>query len=342
MKIKNVELNLTKHVYKKAFHIAHSSNTTTENILVKLLYDNGIVGIGEASPSFRVNGEVSSVLPGYQEPLREMLIGMDGRKYAVIFENVEFLSKTSPSLKAAVQYAALDAFSKYYNTTVYEILGGKKEYVETDYTVSIGTIEESTKEAKELLKRGFKTIKVKVGEDVKTDIERMRAIAEVAPDTEFIIDANTGYTPKQAVYFADALYRDRIPVLVFEQPTKVNDIEGLKFVRYNSKFPVAADESAKNRNDAYKLIKENAVDFINIKLMKTGITDALGIIELARTASVKLMIGCMAESSIGISQSIHLAVGTGAFTYHDLDSHMLLKETKEYNFKQVGNKLYPI
>jgi L-alanine-DL-glutamate epimerase-like enolase superfamily enzyme len=76
--------------------------------------------------------------------------------------------------------------------------------------------------------------------------------------------------------------------------------------------------------------------------MKTGITDALGIIELARTASVKLMIGCMAESSIGISQSIHLAVGTGAFTYHDLDSHMLLKETKEYNFKQVGNKLYPI
>lgn len=342
MKIKNVELKLTKHIYKKAFHIAHSSNTTTENILVKLLYDNGIVGIGEASPSFRVNGEVSSVLPGYQDPLREMLMGMDGRKYAIIFEKVEFLSKTSPSLKAAVQYAALDAFSKYYNTTVYEILGGKKEYVETDYTVSIGTIEETTKEAKELSKRGFKIIKVKVGEDVKIDIERMRAIAEVAPDAEFIVDANTGYTPKQAVYFADVLYRDKIPVLVFEQPAQVNNIEGLKFVRFNSKFPVAADESAKNRNDAFRLIKENAVDFINIKLMKTGITDALGIIEMARTASINLMIGCMAESSIGISQSIHMAAGTGAFTYHDLDSHMLLKETKEHNFKQVGNKLYPI
>ncbi|MFO7882941.1 MAG: dipeptide epimerase [Kosmotogaceae bacterium] len=342
MKIKDLELKLTEHSYKKAFHIAHSSKTITENILVKLIYDNGITGIGEASPSLRVNGEVASVLPGYERPLKEMLMGMDGRKYGIIFEKTEFLSKPSPSLKAAIQYAALDAFSKYCNTSVHEILGGKKEYVETDYTVSIGTFEESAKEAKELSKNGYKTIKIKVGEDLNTDIERIRAIADAAPNAEFIVDANTGYTPKQSVHFADILYRDNIPVLVFEQPVPVNDIEGMKFVRNNSKFPVAADESVRSRYDAFNLIKENAVDFINIKLMKTGITDALSIIELAKTACINLMIGCMAESGTGISQSIHLAAGTGAFTYHDLDSHMLLKETKEHNFKQVGNKLYPM
>ncbi|MFW6121883.1 MAG: enolase C-terminal domain-like protein, partial [Petrotogales bacterium] len=259
-----------------------------------------------------------------------------------IFEKTEFLSKTSSSLKAAIQYAALDAFSKYCNTSVYEILGGKKEFVKTDYTISIGTVNESIKEAKELSNSGYELIKIKVGEDIKADIERIRAITESVPDAKFIIDANTGYTSKQSVYFADILYRDKIPVLVFEQPVPVNDIEGMKLVRINSKFPVAADESVRNKYDAHRLIKENAVDFINIKLMKTGITDALNIIEMAKTASVNLMIGCMAESGIGISQSIHLAAGTGAFTYHDLDSHMLLKDTKEHNFKQDGNKLYPI
>ncbi len=342
MKIKKLELELTEHAYKKAFHIAHSSKSTAENILVKLTYDNGITGIGEASPSFRVNGEIASALPNYEKPLKEMLVGMDGRKYGKIFEKTEFLTKTSPSLKAAIQYAALDAFSKYSNTSVCEILGGKKEYVETDYTVSIGTIDESTKEAKELSDSGFKIIKIKVGEDIKADIERIRAVAEAVPDTKFIVDANTGYTSKQSVYFADVMYRDNIPILVFEQPAPVNDIEGMKFVRINSKFPIAADESVRSRYDAFNLIKENAVDFINIKLMKTGITDALNIIEMAKTASINLMIGCMAESGIGISQSIHLAAGTGAFTYHDLDSHMLLKDTKENNFKQDGNKLYPI
>lgn len=342
MIIKNLELKLTKHAYKKAFHIAHSAKSTTENILVKLTYDNGIIGIGEASPSYRVNGEIASVLPNYEKPIKEILHGMDGRKYGKIFEKTEFLSKTSSSLKAAIQYAALDAFSKYCNTSVHEILGGKKEYVETDYTVSIGTTEESVKEAKELFNKGYQIIKLKVGEDIKADIERIRAIAEAVPETEFIIDANTGYTAKQSIYFADILYRDNIPVLVFEQPTPVNDTEGMKLVRNNSKFPVAADESVRSKYDAHRLIKENALDFINIKLMKTGITDALNIIEMAKTASINLMIGCMAESGIGISQSIHLAAGTGAFIYHDLDSHMLLKDTKEHNFKQDINKLYPI
>jgi len=106
----------------------------------------------------------------------------------------------------------------------------------------------------------------------------------------------------------------------------MKDIEGLKFVRYNSPYPVAADESAKTKYDVFNLIKMDAVDYINIKLMKSGISDALAIVEMVKSANKKLMIGCMGESSIGINQSVQIALGTGAFEFCDLDSHLMLKE----------------
>jgi L-alanine-DL-glutamate epimerase-like enolase superfamily enzyme len=75
--------------------------------------------------------------------------------------------------------------------------------------------------------------------------------------------------------------------------------------------------------------------------MKSGISDALAIVEIAQTANKKLMIGCMGEGGIGMGQSVHFACGTGAFTYHDLDSCFLLKEPQQFRFKADGNKLYP-
>ncbi len=89
-----------------------------------------------------------------------------------------------------------------------------------------------------------------------------------------------------------------------------------------------------------RLIREEAVDFVNIKLMKSGISDALAIVEMANTAKIQLMIGCMGESSVGINQSVQFALGTGAFVFHDLDSHLMLKEEQfRGKFKQDGPKM---
>jgi len=192
------------------------------------------------------------------------------------------------------------------------------------------------KEAELLFKSGFKSIKIKVGEELKKDIRIrvMEAIHEVSKGAKYIVDANTGYTPKEAITFAREIYARGIDINVYEQPVQAQNIEGLKLVRYNSPFPVAADESARTRYDVLR------VDFVNIKLMKSGISDALAIVEMANTAKIQLMIGCMSESSVGINQSVQFALGTGAFAFHDLDSHLMLLEDKfRGKFLQDGPKI---
>ncbi|GAB6189991.1 hypothetical protein JCM30566_17330 [Marinitoga arctica] len=192
------------------------------------------------------------------------------------------------------------------------------------------------KDAKEIFHSGFTTIKIKVGEDLRKDIEVLEEIYKNTKGAKYIVDANIGYTPKQAIEFVKTLYSKNIEINLFEQPVVSTDYDGLKFVRFNSPFPVGADESAKTKYDVLKLIKMEAVDFINIKLMKSGISDALAIVEMVKSANLQLMIGCMGESSIGINQSVNFALGTGAFVFHDLDSALMLKEDK-FRGKYIPN-----
>lgn len=324
-KIKSVKFKLNRFEYVKPFHITNNISYETQNIEVILELENGVVGYGEASPSFRVNGEKISALMGFENAVQEMIVGMDVREYRKIFDITDSL-KGVPSIKAAVQYAVLDAFSEEIGVPVYQILGGAKREIETDYTVSIGTIEERLEDVKKIISQGHRVIKIKVGENLEEDIQAILAIHEVSKGCKYIVDANTGYTPKQAVRFVTEVYRAGVDISVFEQPVAITDIDGLKYVRWNSPFPVAADESARTKYDVLRLIKEEAVDYINIKLMKSGISDALAIVEIAKAANIRLMLGCMAESSLGVNQSVHFALGTGAFDFHDLDSSLMLKE----------------
>jgi len=324
-KIVDLKFTLKHYDFDKPFHIVGRISSSTTNIEVEITLDSGAKGYGEASPSFRVNGErVESLFP-LKDFIKDSIIGMDVRNYRRIFD---FLDKliAAPSLKAAVQYAVLDAFSEEIGVPVYKLLGGAKDKIETDKTVGIDTFENRIKEAQSIFKEGFKVIKIKVGENLNEDIEVMQEIHRLTKGAKYIVDANMGYTPKEAVEFARKIYNSGIDISVFEQPVVSYDLAGLKFVRFNSPFPVAADESARTKFDALRLIKEEATDYINIKLMKSGISDALAIVEMAKAANIQLMIGCMSESSIGINQSVHFALGTGAFTFHDLDAHLLMIE----------------
>ncbi len=338
-KIIDVKFTLKEYSYEKPFHIVGSISNGTTNIEVELTLDNGAKGYGEASPSFRVNGEKVEALFEMQNFIRETIMGIDVRNYRRIFDLTDKMFAT-PSLKAAIQYAALDAFSVETDIPVYQMLGGAKDTIETDKTVSIDILENRVKEAGEIYRDGFNFIKIKVGENLQEDVEAMKGIYEVTKGAKYVVDANMGYTPKQAVEFSKKVYSLGIDISVFEQPVVASDIAGLKFVRFNSPFPVAADESAHTKYDVLELIREEAVDYINIKLMKSGISDALAIVEMVKAANLHLMLGCMAESSIGVNQSVHFSLGTGAFDFHDLDSHLMLKEkTFRGKFKQKGSEM---
>jgi len=338
-KIREINFTVKEYKYKRPFCIAYSSVSQTENVEIEIITENGITGYGESAPSFRISGETPEVILSLRQKVKDMILDKDTRHYREIFNITDKLI-SSPSLRAGVQFAVIDAFCRECGIKVWEYFGGARNEIETDRTVSVRPMEERIEEALEIYKEGFNVIKIKVGEDLNDDLEAIYEIYKLTKGCKYIVDANENYTPKEAVYFAKKLYSNGVDIAVFEQPVNRHNLEGLKYVRLNSPFPVCADESVRSRYDAFRLIKEEAIDMINIKLMKSGISDAIAIVELAKLAGIRLMIGCVSESSIGINQSVQFACGIGCFDFCDLDSHLMMDE-KEYrgDFKQIGSKM---
>ena len=117
------------------------------------------------------------------------------------------------------------------------------------------------------------------------------------------------------------LEKNDIRPILFEQPVVKHDLAGMKIVRDNTSIPVAADESVFTSADAVNIMRTECADVINIKTMKSGIIEALDIAAIARSANIDLMIGCMLESVLSMSASVHIAAGLGGFSFIDLDPH---------------------
>ena len=137
-----------------------------------------------------------------------------------------------------------------------------------------------------------------------------------------MLDANQGYSPAQAVHFLEELEKNGIRPELFEQPVVRHDLRGMKFVKDHTSVPVAADESVFTSADAIEIVRTGCADLINIKIMKSGIVEALDIATIARSANLGLMIGCMLETKLALSCSVHFAAGLGGFRFVDLDPHL--------------------
>ncbi|KAI3515673.1 hypothetical protein L1887_14575 [Cichorium endivia] len=179
----------------------------------------------------------------------------------------------------------------------------------------------SPKEAGELAskyyKQGFKTLKLKVGKNLNTDIEVLQAIRGAHPHCLFILDANEGYTSSEAVQVLVKLYEMEVTPILFEQPVHRDDWEGLGHVTRVAKtkygVSVAADKSCRSLADVKEIIKHQLADVINIKLAKVGVLGALEIIDLAKASGLDLMIGGMVETRLAMGFAGHLAAGLGGF-----------------------------
>jgi len=218
--------------------------------------------------------------------------------------------------------ALIDAFTKTLNIPLYLFFGGASNKLETDYTVDIVSPEKARLNASKLKSQGYRMLKTKVGKDLVDDIDRILAIMDGAPGCRLILDANQGYSPVQAVRFLKELEKNSIWPELFEQPVNRHDIRGMRFVKDNSAVPIAADESVFTAADAIEVVRTGCADLINIKLMKSGIIEALDIAAIARSANIGLMTGCMLETRLGLGASVHFAAGTGGFSFVDLDPHL--------------------
>jgi len=229
------------------------------------------------------------------------------------------------SAKAAIDIALYDLYGQLLNAPIYKILGGYRNEIITDITISVNDPEEMAKDSIDAIKRGFNTLKIKVGKDAATDILRMKAIRNaVGYDVKLRIDANQGWKPKEAVKALRKMEDEGLDIEFVEQPVEAHDIDGLKFVTDNVSIPVLADESVFSPMDALTILQKRAADFVNIKLMKTGgIHNALKICSIAEIYGVECMIGCMLEAKVSVNAAVHLAAAKSIITKIDLDGPVL-------------------
>lgn len=304
------------------FGIAIGTKYKIENVLVTLMLKNGITGYGEAAPLEPINGENQATVLSTLDSCREFIIGKNVADYISISRTLKSVFWAQSTARCAVEMALLDAYTKFLKIPLYRFFGGVTNKIETDYTITIVTPDAARQDAAALSAKGYRIIKTKVGKDLKDDIGRLEAISGGAPGCSITVDANQGYTPTDAVRFIQELEKRNIRPILFEQPVMKDDLYGMKYVKEHISVPIAADESVFSGADAINIVRSGCADIINIKLMKSGIIEGLDIAAIARNANIKLMIGCMLETKLALSCSVHFAAGLGTFNYVDLDPHI--------------------
>ncbi|MEH7344448.1 dipeptide epimerase [Bacillus sp. JJ1532] len=344
MKIDKIETYRVAIPLIKPFKTALRTVTTAESILVKVSCDNGIIGWGEAPPTVVITGEtLSSIESAIHHVLKPYLEQQSLLSYETLFQGIQSILIGNSSAKAAIDMALYDCLSQQCKLPLYQFLGGHKQEIETDFTVSVNGPEEMGEDAVAYVQQGFDVLKVKVGKDnVLTDIERIREIrGRVGKAIKIRLDANQGWSPKEAIQAIRKMEEMDLNIELVEQPVKAWDIAGLKQVTDHVDTLIMADESVFSPRQAFEVIKTRSADLINIKLMKSGgIYQAQIINQLAEVNGMECMVGSMIETRIGITAAAHFAASKRNITRFDFDAPLMLaKELVEGGIKYNGRKV---
>jgi len=175
--------------------------------------------------------------------------------------------------------------------------------------------------AAEAAKAGFQILKIKLGSDWQTDLDRLQAVHFAAPSATFRLDANQGWDVKSAIRILHEIDEANLPIDLVEQPVEKYDIIGLKTVADAVQVPIMADESIASARDAVQIVSLRAANLLNIKLAKCGgIYQALQVADIAQAAGIECMIGAMMEPRVSITAALHIAAAHPNITLVDLDS----------------------
>lgn len=329
MKITEVRIGRISVPLRVPFKTALRRVDSVEDVIVEIHTDTGAVGYGEAPPTGVITGDTTGAIIGaLKDHIIKTIIGRDVDDFEALTDSVQKCIIHNSSAKAAVDMALWDLYGQLYNIPVYKLLGGSKDKIVTDITISVNSPEEMARDAITAINRGYDTLKVKVGVNPKLDVERLSAIRNaIGARTKLRIDANQAWKPQEAVRILNQMQEQGLDIELVEQPVIAHDIEGLKYVTERSYVPVLADESVFSPLDAMKIIQSGAADLINIKLMKCGgITPALKIADAASIMGVECMLGCMLEAKVSVNAAVHVACARSIITKIDLDGPVLCSE----------------
>ena len=301
--VKTVEVHT-----RRTFAIARNSADVFERVVFEI-EDHGVTGRGEAAPTAYYGQNAAGVAAA----LEDVEIGDPWDIEGILLRN----GRIPPSALAALDNAMHDLAAKRLGVPVYRMLGLAKPEPVSAYTLGIADKETTVADAKRL--REFPILKVKVGG--WKDVETLRAVREASP-ADLWVDANEAFSAEEAVEVVEEL--KEIGVGMIEQPVPASSgPEALgRVTQAASPVPVMADESSIEARDVPRLA--GYVSGVNVKLAKCGgIRSALEMIHTARAHDMLVMLGCMVETSLGISAAAHIS---GLVDFLDLDGAMLLAD----------------
>ncbi|MCU1421543.1 MAG: dipeptide epimerase [Microbacteriaceae bacterium] len=294
-------------------------------MLVELVDSDGASGWGEAPASWRVTGESpESIRAVVEGPLGEAVLGRDPDDLERLGDDLAASVVGNASARSAVDCALHDLAARRLGLSLAGMLAGHDTAVCTDMTLSAGPADRLAAEAVEWAARGFGTIKVKLGTG-GDEVDRMRRVRDaVGPGVRLRVDANQGWTAAGAVEIITAWQSLGLGIELVEQPTPARDLDALAFVTERVDTPVLADESAWTALDLREIIRRRAADLVNVKLAKAGgLTEARRMVALAQGVGMGVIVGCMIESTVGVTAAASLASAIGGVT-HDLDAGLWL------------------
>ena len=312
------------------FALAMMTRTTTPNVQVEIAYE-GLTGYGEAS------------LPPYLGETLEDALGflkqVDLSSFQSPFETEDILARidqivpVQTAAKAAIDIAIHDLVGKLLGVPLYKIFGLSPDRIPpTTYT--IGMDEPAVMRQKTLkVVEKFKILKLKLGRD--NDKEMVETIRS-ATDLPLAVDVNQGWTDKQHAVDMIHWLKEKGVVLV-EQPLDKDRIEESGWITERSPLPVFADESVKRLNNILSL--KGCFTGINIKIMKsTGMREAWKMVALAKACGMKIMFGCMTETSCAIASAVHLSP---VADFLDLDGNLLISNDLFQGVRLVEGRQLP-
>jgi len=310
------------------FRIAHGTSVERENVLVRLS-DGKEEGIGEAAP-VRQHHETQAGVLHYLSALPAILAPIQDP-----FRLEEILSGLPPgsqAARAAVDIALHDLVAKKLGLPLYRLLGlDPARAPETSFTIGVGTVEEVETKAIRAA-ADFSILKLKLYQDEAHSLALARAVRAVT-DARLVVDANCAWTEAQSLWIIPQLAD--LGVEWIEQPLAEEDIEGLRRVRQASPLPIFADEPVRTSRNIPPLA--GCVDGVNIKVMKAGgLREALRMVAVARAHDLQVMLGCMMETSVGITAAAHLAP---LVDWADLDGNLTVVNDPFVGVRVDGGQL---
>jgi L-alanine-DL-glutamate epimerase-like enolase superfamily enzyme len=301
--------------FKHPFKIAHGTRNSTPIVITKL-ESNGVVGYGEACMPPYLGESHETVLSFLKKAASLLDSFSDPTDVENIILKIDEIAPNNTAAKASVDIALYDLFGKMKQEPVWKLIGADKNKTpHTTFTIGIAEPEIIRQKIKEAAQ--FKILKVKLnGENDKEVIDTIRSMT----DKPIAIDVNQGWKKKETALEMINWLIDK-NILFIEQPLAKEDLESSRWLFERSPLPLFADESAQRLPDIDKI--KNCFHGINIKLMKcTGMHEAQKMISRARQLKLKILIGCMSETSCAVSAAAQL---TPFADYADLDGPLLIK-----------------